>query len=323
MTRPKLAGLAVLLAACMGLSAAAQVPITPAQPDPDDPDAVLVEELVVTAALPGPAFWRVEDADTTVYVLGVPGTMPKGLAWDRSLLERRLKGANRVILPFNTVSVNLLGVPGAAINIMRLRSSTPYEDSLPADVKARFVAARTRIGKAPKDYKTKNGLAAGIILVGHYWDYAKLTAADPAKTIGRLAKARKIKVEQKAYPLGPLSGAILRAPAAAQRACLDDALDEVESGAAQAQRAAAGWAEGDVRAALSAQRGFEKCLVAAPGALAFDSQVKADQAAAIARALKQPGHAIAVVQLRPLLSQGGVLDRLRAQGYTVKTPGEE
>jgi hypothetical protein len=30
-----------------------------------------------------------------------------------------------------------------------------------------------------------------------------------------------------------------------------------------------------------------------------------------------------VVQLRPLLSQGGVLDRLRSQGFTVKTPGEE
>jgi hypothetical protein len=31
---------------------------------------------------------------------------------------------------------------------------------------------------------------------------------------------------------------------------------------------------------------------------------------------------VAVVQLRPLLSQGGVLDRLRAQGLEVKTPGD-
>jgi hypothetical protein len=29
------------------------------------------------------------------------------------------------------------------------------------------------------------------------------------------------------------------------------------------------------------------------------------------------------VQLRPLLAQGGVLDRLRGAGYVVKTPGEE
>ena len=45
--------------------------------------------------------------------------------------------------------------------------------------------------------------------------------------------------------------------------------------------------------------------------------------AAIAGALKTPGHAIVLVPLRPLLAQGGVLDRLRSQGLTVKTPGEE
>ncbi|MCW5758713.1 MAG: HAD-IC family P-type ATPase, partial [Phenylobacterium sp.] len=49
----------------------------------------------------------------------------------------------------------------------------------------------------------------------------------------------------------------------------------------------------------------------------------ADTAAAIAAALKQPGHAIALVPLRPLLAQNGVLERLRGQGFTVKTPGEE
>jgi hypothetical protein len=50
--------------------------------------------------------------------------------------------------------------------------------------------------------------------------------------------------------------------------------------------------------------------------------MKADQAAAIEQALKTPGHAIALVPLRPLLAQGGVLDRLQSKGYEVKTPGE-
>jgi hypothetical protein len=80
---------------------------------------------------------------------------------------------------------------------------------------------------------------------------------------------------------------------------------------------------GDVRGALAGERSYERCLNAAPGALAFDARAKADQAAAIAKALQKPGHAIAVVPLRTLLSQGGVLDRLRGQGFEVKTPGEE
>jgi hypothetical protein len=42
-----------------------------------DPEANLVEELVVNARLPGPAWWKVSDADTTVYVLGVPADGPQ------------------------------------------------------------------------------------------------------------------------------------------------------------------------------------------------------------------------------------------------------
>jgi hypothetical protein len=77
-----------------------------------------------------------------------------------------------------------------------------------------------------------------------------------------------------------------------------------------------------VRGALAGERSYERCLNAAPGALAFDARAKADQAAAIAKALQRPGHSIAVVPLRTLLSQGGVLDRLRAEGFEVQTPGE-
>ena len=54
----------------------------PASAQVADPDSVLVEELVVTGRLPGPAWWRVSDADTTVYILALPETdIPPGLAW--------------------------------------------------------------------------------------------------------------------------------------------------------------------------------------------------------------------------------------------------
>ncbi len=295
----------------------------PAQAQTPDPDAVLVEELVVTARLPGPAWWRVSDADTVVYVLGAPSVMPKSLIWDQSVLVRRLEGANRLILPFNEVSISLLTVPGAAINLLRLRSRTPYEETLPPALRARFAAVRTRSGKPADRYRTTNGLAAGLILVDDYRQASQLTAADPAKTVRRLAKARKIKVEEKSYDAGRLLGQVVRTPLAAQQACLEDAISEAEAGPSAARRAAQAWADGDVRGALTAERGFEKCLASAPGALALDRRFKADQAAAIAKALKIPGHAVAVVPLRPLLAKDGVLDQLQSQGFDVKTPGEE
>jgi len=68
---------------------------------------------------------------------------------------------------------------------------------------------------------------------------------------------------------------------------------------------------------------YERCIGLVPGAQTFDARVKADQVAAIEQALRKPGHAIAVVPLRPLLAQGGVLDQLRGKGFKVTTPGEE
>jgi hypothetical protein len=303
-------------------TAPAQVPLTPTTPDASDPDGTLVEELVVTARLPGPAWWRVSNGDSTVYVLGAPSVMPKSFSWDRSVLERRLKDANEVIMPFNSVRVGVLGAPGALIRAAQIRGG-PVEDDLPDSLKSRFVQAREAAGQPAKRYGFKNELAAAIQLVGDYRTKMRLTASDPAKTIGWIAQSMDVKIQKKSYDIGPLLGAAVRASDAAQRACLLEALDEVEAGAEPVRRAAEAWAQGDVRGALNVERGYDRCVVAAPGALKIDAQIKADQAAAIEKALQKPGHAIAIVQLRPLLSQGGVLDRLRAKGYEVKTPADE
>jgi uncharacterized protein YbaP (TraB family) len=313
-----------VLAAALALAApaAAQVPIAPARPDPNDPDAVIVEELVVTGRLPGPAWWTVSDADTTVYVLGSPTLAPSRMQWDRGVFERRLQGANVVILPFQDVKVKMKGALGAAFNMMRLRSGKPFEDTLDPTARARFAAARARLGQPAKHYGTRNPLAAGLLMATDYREHFDLTTADPTKLIKLLAQRAKVPISQKSYDIGPLMGAIIRTPAAAGRACLDEVLQQVEAGPGVTQAAARAWAEGDVRGALANERTYERCIAAVPGAQAFDTRTKTDQVAAIVGALQKPGHAIAVVQLRPLLSQGGVLDRLQAQGFTVKTPGE-
>ncbi|HKR89871.1 MAG TPA: TraB/GumN family protein, partial [Phenylobacterium sp.] len=127
---------------------------------------------------------------------------------------------------------------------------------------------------------------------------------------------------QRTYDVGSLMGAVIRTPKPAARACLDAVLDQVLAGPGVTLAAAKAWAAGDTPAALENERTYERCINMVPGAQAFEAKTKADQVAAIEKALQTPGHAIAVVQLRPLLAQGGVLDQLRAKGYQVKTPGE-
>lgn len=306
---------------CMVLPASAQVP--PAAPPVEDPDATLVEELVVRGRLPGPAWWRVSDADTTVYVLGVPSLAPKRMEWDRAIFERRLEGANVVILPFVNVRAKVGGSLGTAFNLMRLKSGGPFEARLDPGTRARFVAVRTRLGQDAKHYGTANPLAAGVQLAIDYRDRSQLTNMDPAKLVRLLAQRKGVKVVEKSYDLGPQLGGILRTPASTGRLCFDEVLAQAEAGPGVTLAAARAWAVGDVEGALQNERTYERCLAAVAGGRTYDERTKADEAAAIAGALKTPGHAIALVPLRPLLAQNGVLERLRAQGFTVKTPGEE
>ena len=300
------------------LPARAQSPLVPI-----DPDATLVEELVVTARLPGPAWWRVTDGDTVVYVMGVPSLAPKRMQWDRAIFERRLKGANLVILPFVNVEVKTGGAIGTAFNLMRLKSGGPYENRLDAATRARFAAVRTRLGYDARRYSTTNPLAAGVQLAVDYRDRSQLTNMDPAKLVRLLAQQQRVKVQEKSYDMGAQLGGVLRTPASIGRLCFDEVLAQAEAGPGVTLAAARAWAEGDVRGALENERTYERCLAMTSGGRVYDERTKADQAAAIASALKTPGHAIALVPLRPLLAQNGVLDRLRNQGFTVKTPGEE
>ena len=312
-----------LLALAAATPALAQVPLTPARPDPNDPDATLVEELVVTARERGPAWWRVSDADTTVYVLGVPSLAPKRMQWDRSLFERRLQGANVVILPFVNIRAKPLGSIGTAFNLMRVKSGGPFEEQLDPATRARFMAVRTRLGQPAGHYKTSNPLAAGVQLAIDYRDKSDLTNKDPAKLVRLLARQARVPVVEKSYDLGPQLGAIIRTPRAVGRACFDEVLQQAEAGPGVTRAAAQAWADGDVRGALENERTYERCLASISGGRSYDQRVKADEVAAITRALQTPGHAIALVPLRPLLAQGGVLDQLQAKGFTVKTPGEE
>jgi uncharacterized protein YbaP (TraB family) len=312
-------------ALALAAPAAAEVELTPApaaSANAPDPDAVLVEELVVVAPDRGPAWWSVSNGSNTVYVLGAPSLAPIRTPWDTTKLERRLRGANAVILP-ETMKVGTIGSLGSAWNYLRLRASSPFEQSLDPATRARFVAAREKVGQPAKRYATRNALAAGLLLAGDYRDHNRLTTADTTKVVKVYAQKAGAPVVQRNYSVGPLLGQVIRTPPAAGRACLEAVMDQAEAGPGVTAAAARAWADGNTVGALDNERTYERCIALVPGAAAFDARVKADQVAAIEAALRKPGHAVAVVQLRPLLAQGGVLDQLRAKGYEVRTPGQQ
>ncbi len=287
-----------------------------------DPEATVVQELVVTARAGGPAWWRVTNGASTVYVLGVPEALPRGLKWDMTLTRRRLRDAHELIEP--PVVTAGLGDLFALLNARKhFRSKGPMENALPADLRARFLAERPRLNTDPRAYSGWTPLVAGLLMVSDFRRRAGLESRQPAGSITRLARNQGLKV----VPAGTFRAvSLVRAAetglAESGPACLADALDEIDAGAGLVRTAAEGWAHGDVAAALAAQRGYEKCLNSLPEGVDVASKATADTTNTIAAALAAPGHSVAVVSLRTLLAEGGVLQRLQARGYTVARPDQ-
>lgn len=307
--------LVALLALLTPVAAAAQVI--------DDPEAAVVEALVVNAKLPGPAWWKVSDADTTIYVLGVPPALPKGMAWDQSVLDHRLDGAFALITP-PEARAGFTDIPALLKLRKTLKADKPLQETSPA-LAARL--AKAWAGADPKDaegWRDWKPLGAGILLAGKANKADALVGSEPDRTIGKLARKHRVKTRIAAtYKAMPMIKAVAKGHSEATGlACLEEVLDEVEAGTGDARRLARDWAEGNVRGALAASRGGQRCELQLPGVPELVRRATADEATALTEALKTPGHAVATFPLRGLVAENGVLDQLRAKGFTVRTPGD-
>lgn len=313
-----------LVLGCLALLAAGAARAQTPQGAPlPDPEASVVEELVVVARDRGPAWWRVSDDDTTVYILALPDTqLPADLAWDTVGLERRLRGANALIGGGRSYKLNLsFKNIGMLLSLRRaMRTKGTMEDDLPPELRTRFVAAREGLGKDARHYAGWGPMVAGFILVGDSRAGAKWHDAegDVRKMARKLRVKEREGVKRDAAPVLQEFKAGLTSEV--QTACLAAALDDVEAGRDVAAEAARGWARGDVGAALKAPRGFEKCFLVVAGGPQVWTQGVDDAATAIAAELERPGKAVAMVRLRQLIARGGVIERLEAMGLEVEGP---
>jgi uncharacterized protein YbaP (TraB family) len=283
---------------------------------------------VVNAKLPGPAWWKVTDADSTVYVLAVPALSPKGLTFDTSVIERRLDGANRLILApepeFSVVRIVALAVGGRRYFL----SETPMRQTLPADLRARLEARLTALGEKLDDMDDVKPAFAGFVIANmRKGGSITLGGQSVSEQIEKIAKGKAVKQHPRIYKLDGydiIDGlkAVGSLPKAQQEFCLDAGLREADAGGPGLEAAAQRWAEGDVVQLAAADRGFQACLSATPRIASEIRQAIDRSTRAIETALKTPGKSVALVNFRPLLAEDGVLVRLRAKGFIVTTPGD-
>ena len=292
-----------------------------------DPDANLVDELIVNAPMPGPAWWKVSDGDTTVYVLGVPAMIPKDLEVDDTVFKRRVDGANVLIMGQEAE----LSVPRLVMLVMGGRrfflTDRPMRETLPPDLRARLEARLKLMKKKPDEFDDIKPAFAGFIIAhaGNEGGVSISLGWGP-EHFRDLAKGEDIEKKPRIQDLSDYSlvGAIKSlggAPQPLQELCLDAGLRQAESWQGGIKVNAERWARGEVREVLAADRGFSRCLASNPSIARELRDGRDDAVRAISAALKKPGKAVAVIELRSLLAEGGVLDQLRGKGFKVETPG--
>lgn len=310
----------ILLAALLALFATRA---SIAQEATTDPEAVIAEELVVQARVPGPAWWKATDADSTVWILGAPAALPKGVAWDVRPLNLRLEEAHTLLTPVTGKISTIRALAFFFSNQDEMRGDGPLEERLPPDLRARFIAARTAVGKPASRYERWRPGMAAMQLSTDFYDGLDMQADEPFDAVKRVARRARVRVKPgAAYDMNPVLREFVALDEAAQLVCLEDAVRLVEAGQAGARGAAQGWARGDVGRALAAERGFDRCLGAMPTMVSATRRALTDTTAMVQEALRQPGTSVIVVGLRSLLARDGVVTRLRAAGVEVRTPEE-
>ena len=307
--------LSVLLGlAALGLTAAAPKPI-------DDPEAVidgtLVQEVEVHPG--GPAWWTITRGGHTVYVLGVLWSYPPNKDWSHRTLDRRIRGAKALLLP---------AVLGEA-------KSRVVDDSLPPSdwsfvgpqTKAKVSAAAAKIGKPPQRYLSRPPSVAGYLLVSDFRESMGLQDELLRSQIIGAARQARVEIRYAAtFPPDRYIKALSGTTMEASLACLDSALAEIEGGETPMREALDGWTDGAVAEALEAPRGMELCSFAFPGQAdlrraAIDAQVTAIAQALSGETGARPAASyVAVANLRTLVAQDGVLDKLRKRGYQIRAP---
>jgi hypothetical protein len=286
------------VAIALTLAASANAQSTPV----DDPEASFVSDLVVVAPTTGPAWWKVSKGSSVVWIIALPpSNVPEDLAWDRSGVKRRIRGARVLLMP-----------PEG-----RSRFEGRWDESLPDAIVGETVKAARGVGVRPQRYLPAT-LPEVFALRDYYFRIERLDMPIERQIIAD-ARRRRLAVERPESMDVALTADMARAADPEIQTCALALLKEVETDAQTFRDTAALWAKGRVADVISTPRSaWTYCINRIlPG---YSRRAIETQTSAIARALDRRRKAVAVVPLRLLVAEDGVLQRLKARGYVVSDP---
>jgi uncharacterized protein YbaP (TraB family) len=282
------------------------------------------EIVVVVAPKPGPALWHISQNGSDVWIMGVVSPMPRDLKWNTAAVDDVITGARQVYLQ-PRLTAGLLEASWfllTGLHKIKLQDGQTLQSVLPEDLRSRYAAWLAKLGKdADTDSEYLPAIAAAD-LEKMFQDHAGLDA-QPDNRIERIASrlgatAKPLSI----YQAMPIVDEVQTLSPENERACMKDALDDIDVQAAHADAAARAWAVGDiagVKANYSETKLYE-CFSQTKTFAADLAQATTDALGAVHASLATPGKSLIVISMGTLLRQGGLLDRLKQQNITVEGP---
>ncbi len=312
---------------------------TTAPPVPGD--VPLLAPVVVSGVVPGPGLWKVSKGEHVLWVLGTLSPLPGNIRWESREVEQVLAQSKQVLLEPKIKLKADVGFFGklfllpSAYGARKNPDGKTLEQVMDAPTYARWRVLKQKylgddsgierwrpLFAAQELYKKAlkaNGLSANGGVPG--------TVAALAKRDGVPETSVEYRVEIQ-HPRDALKA--FKAAAPSDLECFNRTLDSIEHDLPAMTARANAWATGDLgelrRLPDSHRR--DACVTAVTSAgfahqLGLDdvpAQMEATWLAAARKALADNPTSFALLPMDELLSSGGYLAKLKAQGYTVEAP---
>ncbi|GAB3343481.1 TraB/GumN family protein [Marilutibacter aestuarii] len=334
---------ALVLAALLPMAASAQDAASRTVPAAAPAEAIRdIDAVVVSGVVPGPGLWRVSRDGREMWVLGVLSPLPRRMEWEGRDVEAVVARASEVMLAPNVdVEADVGFFSGLAlaprlIGARRNPGDKRLEDLVPPADYARWQALKARyIGRDGGIERWRPMFAALKLYVEAVEDVGLESEPDVADRVERMARTHGVTLSKPGVEVR------IDDPKAAieefkqgridDLACFTRTLDRLETDLGMMRERANAWAVGDIEGlrALPYTDQFEACRDAARSIEALRSRagdiggrLRAEWLREAERALSANTTTLALLPMRELLSDDGLVAALRERGYRIESPDE-
>jgi hypothetical protein len=304
-----------------GLAALALAAPLAAQDDPASaPSNPNANAIVVTAQRSGAPMWTIETPKGFVILVGEMRNVPKATPWQPERLEEATAEANRVIL-----GVQPKVSPGDILRLIfkggqftRLPGKTTASDYLTPEQYARLSALE---GGDDEEFARKSFLITAFDFLTKRLRFNKDTADDAGDVVKKAANRAKVPTTRAGALRGKdMLDSLAEAEPQSHIPCLEAAMTAAEIGPELVEQRGADWRAFRIPEVMNnpLEIALSRCWPWADPDVG--SELRTIWVQQITAATEAEGVTLAVVPLRVLAEEGGVLDSLEAQGLAIGGP---